>query len=787
MSRLVIYAVLAAVSMVAASGDPAPSYVYVLSGGNGLVIARDSTGNIYTAGNTTSATFPATAGAFQTTYRSATCGRGLSPGGPCFDVFVAKWDPSGIKLLWATYLGGSGDDVLGGMAVDASGNVYLTGWTNSSDFPVTAGAFQTRYRGTNFFGGYELVGDAFVAKLNAAGTALIFSTYLGGSGSDSAGAIAIDESGNAYVTGTTNSTDFPVTNGALQSTNHAAPMANGAGNAFIVKLNAAGSALVYSTYLGGSGSDAGSAIAVDTNGVAYIGGNTTSTDFPITPGAFQTSIHDSAPSFIGGGDGFIARIDTSGSKLLWATYFGGSAGEQLASLVLSSSGQIYIGGTTDSSDLPVIGGALKTTIGSGICSGDGRGNGIPCTDVFIARFDPSSMNLTYSTYVGGTSSEAGGAIAVDNEGYVYVAGETSSADFPVTPDAFQSCSRAPGYPGSAFVAKFKPGNPLLYSTFLGGSGGALATGIAVDMNGAMYITGTLSPAFRIIPGSSNFYVPENDFPPPPVPFISWGANESGGVYVTVIDPSHSAPPSRVSCVTNAASLLGGAISPGELVEIYGKQIGPDQTLWAQLHSGTLGTSLGGVEVLFNGVPASLISVQSQRIEAVVPYELLLGRFQADVQVVYNGRTSGVFPINIVAATPAVFSLNGSGKGQAAVLNQDGTPNSPNNPAPKGSVISIFCTGLGTVTGSSGDGNFNTSGVSMPAGQLLVDVGGWPAEVLFAGGAPGEVFGVFQINARVPPQPSSGPNVPVEVLVDGAGALPAGFGDLGLGTVTVAIK
>src|SRR5205085_5360120 len=137
--------------------------------------------------------------------------------------------------------------------------------------------------------------------------------------------------------------------------------------------------------------------------------------------------------------------------------------------------------------------------------------------------------------------------------------------------------------------------------------------------------------------------------------------------------------------------------------------------------------------------------------------------------------------------PAVFSANGSGKGQAAVLNQDGTPNSPKNPAPKGSVISIYCTGLGAVNLPAGDGGINTVGTSLPVGQVLGDVGGYSADVLFAGGAPGQVFGVFQVNARVPMQPPSGPDLPVLVFVDGAGAPAAGFGDLGIGTVTVAIK
>jgi uncharacterized protein (TIGR03437 family) len=778
MHRFVLCAFLAGLRLFADGTDPALDYVTVLSGGSGLSIARDGTGNIYVGGRTTSATFPATGGAFQTNYHPGLCQRGLGAGGPCYDVFVAKWDPTGTRLLWATYLGGSGDDFLAGMAVDAAGNVYLTGWTSSSDFPVTSGALQTQYHGASYFGYYP-IGDAFVTKLNSSGTALVYSTYLGGTGSDSAGAIAVDATGNAYVTGETDSTDFPVTSGVLQPTNHGS-------NAFVVKVNATGTALLFSTCLGGSGGDSGDAIAVDANGVVYVGGNTHSTDFPTTPGAFQTSLHDAAPSYIGGGDGFLARIDPSGSTLLSSTYFGGNGGEQLSGISIDSSGQIYITGVTDSSDLPLTSDALKTTIGSGVCAGDGHGNGISCSDVFIARFDSSGTKLTYSTYLGGTYAESSPAISLDNAGSVYIAGATYSADFPATADAFQPCSRAHGdLGGSAFVTKFKPGGPLLYSTFLGGSGGASIAGIAVSAAGGIYVTGDVSPAYVPVPGAPNLFAINNDFPPSPVPLITLGAAESSGAFVSLIDPSRAAPASRITCIVNAASMLGGGIVPGEVVEIFGEQLGPASPAGAQLTpSGAVSTALGGVQVLFDGIPAPLISVQSQRIEAVVPYALIENGFQTNVQVAYSGSTTGVFPISVLPASPAVFASDGSGKGQAAVLNEDGTLNSSMNPALKGSVVAIFCTGLGAVRGPAGDGYLNAGGLPTPASQIMVDFGGYPAEVVFAGGAPGQVFGVFQINARLPIQGPSGPAVQVSVLVDGNGL---GLTDLGLGKVTVAIK
>ncbi len=793
----VFTALVALFPILAAGGDPSLAYVNVLTGAAPAKTARDAAGNIYVSGNTVSTTFPATPGAFQTIYHGGFCARGLSPGGPCSDGFVAKWDPSGSRLLWATYLGGSGDDFVQGMAVSPSGDVYLTGWTNSSDFPVTSGAVQTRYRGADFSGSfYYVLGDAFVARLNSSGNALIYSTYLGGTGADIGTAVAVDSAGNAYVAGATFSADFPVTSGALQSTNHASSQAVKGSNAFIVKLNATGSALVYSTYLGGSDvaggipGDGASAIAVDASGIAYVTGSTHSTDFPTTPGAFQTSLRDAAVSFLGGGDAFLARMNASGSALLSSTYFGGKAGEQPSAIAVDSSGAIFIAGATDSPDLPTTANALKSAIGSGVCGGDGRGNPILCSDAFVARFDPSGSNLLYATYLGGTSVDAASAIAVDSEGYVYVGGTTYSADFPVTTEAFQPCARGGAYPGNAFVAKFKPGSRLAYSTFLGGSGGASGSAMAIDSVGAVYVTGALYEVSAQIP-NTNSYLPLNDFPPAPVPLTLFGATEPSGGFLTMIDPSRAAATSRITCIVSAASLLGGPISPGELIQIIGKGLGPNQAVGAQFTSyGTLSTTLAGVQVLMNGVAAPLISVQSERIEAIVPYSRIFGTYQSYAQVVNSGQATAVFPIVVLPATPAIFSQDGSGKGRAAVLNQDGSPNSPSNPAAKGSVVWIYCTGLGSVTMAPWqiqDGSINGPGPLGPAGQVHVSIGGYSADVVFAGAAPGQVFGVFQINARIPEQPASGPALPIIVIVDGAGARPAGFADVGLGTVTVAVR
>jgi hypothetical protein len=269
--------------------DPVLAYSTYL-GGNGLDvgfgIAVDSAGNAYVMGATNSTNFPTTPGAFQTAFGGAA------------DAFVTKLNATGTALVYSTYLGGSNIDAGLGIAVDSAGNAYVTGFTGSFNFPTTPGAFQTASGGGC---------DAFVTKLNATGTALAYSTYLGGGGSDEGCGIAVDSAGNAYVTGFTYSTNFPTTPGAFQTAS------GGAADAFVTKVNATGTALVYSTFLGGSSLDQGSGIAVDSAGNAYVTGSTGSSNFPTTPGAFQTSSPASSASHA-----FVTKISPSPSDLLAA-------------------------------------------------------------------------------------------------------------------------------------------------------------------------------------------------------------------------------------------------------------------------------------------------------------------------------------------------------------------------------------------------------------------------------------------------------------------------------------
>ena len=418
-------------------------------------------------------------------------------------------------LAYSTFLGGSVSSTMAGdaanaIAVDDSGNVYVAGRACSTNFPVTPGAYQT----TN------LANDctAFVSKLNSSGTALVYSTYLGGSGGATANTIAVDTAGNVYVTGDTFSTDLPVTPGAFQTTNHAAT--NQSSNAFVTKLNASGTALVYSTYLGGSGNtiyptdpgDIGNAIALDAAGNAYVTGTTVSSDFPVTPGAFQTTNRAAAPQIP---TAFVTKLNPEGTALVYSTYLGGNGqinyftGDTGNGIFVDASGDAYVAGAAYSSNFPVTPGAFQTTNHAVASNYDGN--------AFITEMNPTGTALVYSTYLGGSGSDAANTIAADATGNVYVAGQTISPDFPVTPGAFQTT-----YAGSAisspnaFVTKLNPaGTALVYSTYLGGSGGVVcaspilfykagdqASGLAVDSSGNAYVAGaTVSANFPVTSGA----------------------------------------------------------------------------------------------------------------------------------------------------------------------------------------------------------------------------------------------------------------------------------------------
>ena len=358
-------------------------------------------------------------------------------------------------LSYSTYLGGSSLGDVTGVAVDAAGNLYVTGWTEAIDFPI-AGAYQAARAGGV---------DAFVVKLNPAGTAMVYATYLGGVGDDRAAAIAVDSAGSAYITGATGSSNFPVV-AALQST------FGGGRDAFVAKLNAAGNALVYSSYLGGANNDLGTGIAVDAAGNAYVVGDTLSSNFPTAAAAQAT--------FGGQTDAFITKLNSSGG-MIFSTFLGGSGVEHAGGVAVDSNLNVYVAGGTFSTNFP-------TVIPIQPANGGGE-------NAFISKLGSSGAALVYSTYLGGNGGsqaapEQANGVAVDAGGNAYVAGVTNSANFPVTPGAFETTY---GGASDAFVAKINAtGNALVYSTYLGGSGFDQANGIAVDTSGNAYVAGYTS-------------------------------------------------------------------------------------------------------------------------------------------------------------------------------------------------------------------------------------------------------------------------------------------------------
>ncbi len=372
-----------------------------------------------------------------------------------YDAFVSKLNAAGSALVYSTYLGGNGKSIGAGIAL-AAGDAYIAGSTTSTNFPTTAGAVQTKA------GGEE---DAFVAELNASGSALVYSTYLGGKGNDQARAIAVDAGGEAFVTGTTTSTNFPTAN-AQQSKNA------GESDTFVTRLNTAGSGLLYSTYLGGAGEDAADAIAVDAASDAYVSGLTGSTNFPIKGGVQSQN----------GGefDAFVTKLDPTG-KLVYSTYLGGSANDDSNGIALDAAGDAYITGTTESTNFPTKNAWQPHNAGS--------------FDAYVAELNAAGNALVYSTYLGGADEDVGYAIAVDAAGQAYVAGATDSVDFP-TLSAEQS---QPGGDGDAFVANLSPSGEVLSSTYLGGTGKDVAYGLALDAAGNQYVAGyTLSTNFPTV-------------------------------------------------------------------------------------------------------------------------------------------------------------------------------------------------------------------------------------------------------------------------------------------------
>jgi outer membrane protein assembly factor BamB/plastocyanin len=477
--------------------DPVLSYSTYLGGSLDDIpvgIAVDDQGEAFVAGLTDSTNFP-------------TASQGLQGG---YDVFVTKLNPAGSATVYSTYIGGSKDDNGEAIVVDASGQAYITGVTDSTNFPTTSGAFQPAFTGGAW--------DVFVSRLSAAGDSLGYSTYLGGGKDDEGFGITLDATG-AYpiVTGTTSSAAFPVTAGAFHRTNA------GGYDAFVTKVNPnPNQALAYSTYLGGAGTDEGFGIALnDTYSNVAVTGVTTSNNFPIIAGAFQST-------YKGGIDAFLTEVTRLGKGLVYSTYLGGAGDDEGSGVAVSAPGYAYVTGLTKSTNFPHTSGAYQTT---------NKGD----YDEFITKVNESaSQPLPFSTYLGGTKTDYGLSLALDSSGNVHIAGSTNSTAFPTGGSPVDSTF---GGVADVVVSELSPtGSALLSSTYLGGKQDDESRFIALDSSGNDYVTGFTNSLEFPTAGNPLFTYPAGGGSPPPYDaFVAKLA--SGSAHQVTITDSDMSPKS----------------------------------------------------------------------------------------------------------------------------------------------------------------------------------------------------------------------------------------------------
>lgn len=644
--------------------DPVLSYASYLGGSGtdeGHAIVVDSAGNSYVAGSTNSTN------------------RGD------YDAFVRKINPTGTAFLYQMSFGGSGDDFANAIAVDTSGNIFLAGRTASSDFPNSAGAFQTRNAGGS---------DAFLLRVNPNTNQMVFSTYFGGSGDDRALALALDPQGNAYITGATSSTDLQTSNTAFQHSNA------GGFDAFVAKFDPQGNAQ-FGTYFGGGADDRGYGIAADSAGNIFLAGSTDSNNFPLS-NAGQISR-------AGNTDAFVTKMDPSGSTLLFSTYLGGGDNDIAEAIALDSGGNIYITGNTASSDFPMVQGSYQTSYQGG------------AADIFVTKLGPDGRSLAYSTYVGSHGDDFANGIAVDGSGQAYITGSTNSDQFPVTADAQQK-TRA-GASDAVVVKLDQQGRTLLYSTILGGGNDETGRAVAVDGTGNIYVTG--------ITASNNF----------PATGQSVQARYGGGstdAFVAKISFPTTPPTINANGVTNGASFLANQVSPGSLFSIFGSNFAVTA---AGATSTPLPASLGGISVMVNGTAVPLVYVGTNQINAQLPYEIQPGT--ASLVVNGPGGSSASISFSVQLAAPGIFTASG----RAVAQNQDGTLNTPSNPAKVGSVIVVYFTGTGPLNNSVPTGAV-APGISNATSSLSATIGGANANLNYLGLTPGFI-GLAQANIVVP--------------------------------------
>ncbi len=602
---------------------------------------------------------------------------------PPNDVFVSKIDPSG-KVLFTNTFAGKGTDQALTVAVDPSGNIYIAGTTTSPDFPIS-NALQSQT---------GLSGAGFIVKLSADGTTMLYSTYFGGlQGPTSINAMTTDASGNLYLTGSTAAADFPVTIGTLPT-----PVVGKGGLsqvAFVAAISAAGDKILFSESFGDFGYigcpatgfgcaeiTSGTGIALDAARNAYFGGNTNS-GVATTPGALVSK----------GLGAFVGKIAANGPALAYLTYlspgieFGAeyTGATQLSSLTVDNSGNLYIAGTTGDPKFPVTPGAYQTNFaGNPVNQQFGNPSN---TDGFVAKLKPDGSGFAWATYVGGSGNDSVKSIAVDLAGNVWATGTTTSPNFPNT----QGWSQ-----GGDFLVEFNPNaSALAYA--------------------ARYPTGTVAQALAL---DSTLFV------------------HTAGVTGVLSEIASTAPPTpKIFGMGNVAGgPLAGHISPAEVISIYGPHIGPAT---AATGSGpTYPTTLAGVRVTIDGIAAPLLYVSDTQINAVVPMDVHWPS-ASTIQIANGSITTAAYPVWIDTADSAVFP---------GVLNQNGTLNSPTNPAKVNSTVFFYATGWQTDFSPLTDGQVAVSARDWCS--LYYHCSASQGSIVYGGAAPGIVAGVTQFNLQL---------------------------------------
>jgi uncharacterized protein (TIGR03437 family) len=728
-------------------------------------LAVDSAGSVYVAGDTYSIDFPT-----KNPYQGAPPAKGpagspVAPG-QWPSAFVTKFSQDGSSLVYSTYLGGNGYDYIYAIAVDSSGEAYVTGQTNSPNFPITAGAYQTICDTVPYNTGQQPTSgcnssniSAFVTKLNATGTGIVYSTFLGGYAYAYATAIAVDSAGRAYIAGNeeescnpsyTYQGCFPTTNGAVIGGNRT--VGGSPQYAFVAAFDQTGAQLLYSTIFGdlntSGGGTYGTAVAVDSKDYFYLAGETTAGKLPTTTGAYQTSGAplDSTGTYVGAWRGFVAKFNpvtsAGGASLAYCTYLGGhtqSLGDYISGIAIDSASNAYIAGYTNSPDFPVTAGAYSTVCGP---------NGQTCAAAHVTKLNPTGTGIVWSTFVGDSKSDGSdalfftGPIQLDGNGNVYIMGQPNSG-FPLV-NPVQTAGN--GGDLQVLVAKIDPtGANLLFSTYIGSGGldSANPAGLAVDAAGDIYLAGNTSgPHLITTPGAFQTTVSNN-------PCCYHG-------FVAKITPG--GPAFTAASVVNAATSQAGGIAPNEYIAIYGTGLGP-----ATGATG-LATLLGGTSISIGGTAAFLTYASDTQIDALAPFGI--AGTQTTIQVEYNGVKSSSVTIPVAGASPGIFT-QAYGAGQAWMLNQDATINSSSNPAARNSYVAFWLTGQGYVNAPPPDGVQPGPPYPIPVLPVSVSLGGVQlpaANVVFDGLI---YTGEIQINVLIPANAPTGSAVPLVVTIGGA--------------------